>query len=88
MGLTNCNTFKILMTYLEEVNLCIIQLLVFLIIIGTLALVAFCARFFGGVFLKRNNHLLTKKKNKLFIYLFIFLLLQHAILDGFFVNFI
>jgi len=29
MGLTNCNTFKILMTYLEEVNLCIIQLLVF-----------------------------------------------------------
>jgi len=40
----------------------------FSIIIGALALVAFCARFFGGVFLKRNNHLLTKKKNKLFIY--------------------
>jgi hypothetical protein len=46
------------------------------------ALATFCACFFGGAILKRNNHSINEEKT------FIYLLMQHARLDGVATNFI
>jgi hypothetical protein len=56
-------------------------------VISALALATFCACFFGGAILKKKAIILTKKKQKL-IYLFIYLLMQHARLNGVAINFI